>query len=210
MLDVIDEIAAEWMTPMRPVIADLTSVPDAAPFLRGLDERGLAYAVRVAANRPAPSASGVPGTATFGRLIADAARRGSAVVNGWQVSGGRKILTRVMVALLEAHPAGTRRERYLVAEWSAVRNAPRSVWITTLGPAQVPLLLNAIGQASRVRGGLGVIYDELGLCHFEGRSFPGWHHYATLVSAAAACRILCQGEPDDVLTAWNWGPVAAP
>ncbi|MEZ5124300.1 MAG: hypothetical protein R2736_22485 [Solirubrobacterales bacterium] len=26
--------------------------------------------------------------------------------------------------------------------------------------------------------------DSLGLDHFEGRSWPGWHHHVTLVSVA--------------------------
>jgi SRSO17 transposase len=28
--------------------------------------------------------------------------------------------------------------------------------------------------------------DALGLGHFEGRSWPGWHHHVTLVSVAHA------------------------
>jgi SRSO17 transposase len=28
--------------------------------------------------------------------------------------------------------------------------------------------------------------DALGLDHFEGRSWPGWHHHVTLVSVAHA------------------------
>lgn len=197
MLDVIDETAVEWATPLSPVIADLTAVPDATPFLRGLEERGLPYAIRVAANRPAPLPAGAAGTVTFGKVIADAARRNSAVVNGWHVTGGRRILTRVIVAPLASRGAGVARERYLAAEWSSVRNTPRSVWVTTLGPAQVPRLLEAIGHASRVRAGLNSLYEDLGLRHFEGRSFPGWHHYTTLVSAAAACRLLAAWRAQD-------------
>lgn len=197
LLDMIDETAIEWMTPPSPVVADLTSVPDSSPFLRGLEERGLPYAFRVAANRPAPSVRGAIGAVTFGNLIADAARRNSTTVNGWQMSGGRRILTRVIVAPLAQLPTGTPGIRYLAAEWSAVRSAPRSVWVTTLGPAQVPRLLEAIGHASRVRAGMNALYEGLGLRHFEGRSFPGWHHYTTLVSAAAACRLLSAWRASD-------------
>ncbi|MGD0609796.1 MAG: DUF3224 domain-containing protein [Streptosporangiaceae bacterium] len=37
----------------------------------------------------------------------------------------------------------------------------------------------------RVHADLGQL-DRSGLQHFEGRSFPGWHHYMTLVSMAHA------------------------
>lgn len=190
MLDVIEETAVEWMTPPNPVVADMTSVPDTEPFLRGLEERGLPYAVRVAANRPVRSVPGGTGATTFCTLIAEAARRNSALVNGWHMTGGRQILTCVIMVPLAPRPAGAARERYLAAEWSAVRKAPRSVWITTFGSAQVARLLEAIGHASRTRAGMNTLHEDLGLRHFEGRSFPGWHHYTTLVSAAAACRLL--------------------
>jgi SRSO17 transposase len=190
LLNMIDETAIEWMMPPNPVVADLTLVPDSMPFLRGLEERELPYAFKVAANRLAPAGRGAVGTVTFGSLIADAARRNATVVNGWHMSGGRRILTRVIVTPLAPLPAGAARVRYLAAEWSAVRSAPRSVWVTTLGHAEVPRLLEAIGHASRVRAGMNALYEELGLRHFEGRSFPGWHHYTTLVTAAAACRLL--------------------
>ena len=34
-------------------------------------------------------------------------------------------------------------------------------------------------------------YANTGLLHFEGRSFPGWQHYVTLVSIAHAWSHLC-------------------
>lgn len=167
MLDVIDEAAAEWLTPRSPVVADLTPAPDPMPFIDGLDERGLAYAVRVTAKHPPV--------------------KPSTMVNGWQVRGGRRILTRVALAPLPGKPS---RERYLATEWSAMPDTPRSVWVTTFGPNQVPRLLEAAGHAFRVRSGLNMLYEDLGLRHFEGRSFPGWHHYTTIISAAAACRLI--------------------
>jgi len=33
-----------------------------------------------------------------------------------------------------------------------------------------------------------MLRDRLGLDHFEGRSFIGWHHHVTLVSVAAATK----------------------
>ena len=37
--------------------------------------------------------------------------------------------------------------------------------------------------------------DALGLDHFEGRSWPGWHHHVTLVSVAHAFLTLQRLDP---------------
>jgi SRSO17 transposase len=37
--------------------------------------------------------------------------------------------------------------------------------------------------------------DALGLDHFEGRSWPGWHHHVTLVSVAHAFVTLQRLDP---------------
>jgi SRSO17 transposase len=43
--------------------------------------------------------------------------------------------------------------------------------------------------------------DALGLDHFEGRSFKGWHHHVTLVSAAHAFVTLERLDPKAVASA---------
>jgi SRSO17 transposase len=188
MLDVIDEVAAEWMVPPRPVLGDLTPEPNVERCLRGLEERHLPYVMKVAVNRPA--VTGTARTVTFGDLLSEAVRGKAAVVNGWQASRGRPGLVRV-IAMPLASPGRPARQRYLVAEWSPVWDMPRSAWVTSFPPSKISDLLDAIDRFSSVRTEMNVLYEELGLRHFEGRSFVGWHHYATLVSVAYACRLLC-------------------
>jgi hypothetical protein len=72
---------------------------------------------------------------------------------------------------------------------------PRSAWVTSFPPSEIAHLLDAIDLYSGVRTDMNVLYEELGLRHFEGRSFVGWHHYATLVSVAFACRLLGPEQP---------------
>jgi SRSO17 transposase len=190
MLDVIDEVAAEWMVATRPVLGDLTPDAEMEPFLRGLEERHLPYVMKVAANRPV-----MPGTGratTFGGLLAEAVRDKSVTVNGWQVSPGRPSLVRVIAMPLASGYPRAGAQRYLVAEWSPVQDRPRSAWITSFPPGKISYLLEAIGRFSGVRADMETLYEELGLRHFEGRSFVGWHHYATLVSVASACRLFSQ------------------
>jgi hypothetical protein len=193
MLDVVDEVAAEWMVPPRPVLGDLTPEPEVEHCLRGLEERHLPYAMKVAPNRPATT--GATRTMTFAQILTEAIHRKATVVNGWQASRVRTNLIRVIAVPLVSSPSRLPRQRYLVAEWSPVRDMPRSVWVTSFPPREIPRLLDAINRCSGVRADLDVLYEELGLRHFEGRSFVGWHHYAALVSVASACRLLFPKEP---------------
>jgi SRSO17 transposase len=193
MLDVIDEVAAEWMVSPRPVLGDLTPEPEVERCLRGLEERHLPYVMKVAVNRPA--ATGTPRTMTFGQLLIDAMRRNATVVNGWHATRDHSSLIRVIAVPLASPLARPARQRCLVAEWPPMRDMPRSAWVTSFPPQEIARLLDAIECYSGVRADMNALYEELGLRHFEGRSFVGWHHYATLVSVASACRLLCQERP---------------
>jgi SRSO17 transposase len=190
MLDMIDEATAEWTVPQRPVLGDLTADPEVEPFLRGLEERRLPYAMGVGLNRPAVTAAGTMRPVTAGQVISDAIRRDVTAVNGWHAVRTRSNLTRVIAVPLTPPRQRPACQRYLVAEWSTVWDTPRSAWVTSFPPRDISRLLEGIEGCSRLRTDLKVLYEDLGLRHFEGRSFSGWHHYATLVSVAAACRLL--------------------
>jgi SRSO17 transposase len=47
-------------------------------------------------------------------------------------------------------------------------------------------LVQVAGRRWRVEHDYRELKDALGLDHFEGRSFKGWHHHVTLVSVAHA------------------------
>lgn len=198
MLAMIDEAAAQWRMPPRPVVGDLTPEPSADEFLRGLEERGLPYIMKVAAGRPMPTSPGTQGRLTAGQFITRAMRMDTTAVNKWQISPRRPGLSRILMVPV-APARGTSRRRYMAAEWSAARKAPHSVWITSFAPADTQRLCEGIEQLLHTREAMSTIYEDLGLRHFEGRSFTGWHHYATLVSAAAACRLLTTPRSDSSL-----------
>jgi SRSO17 transposase len=195
MIDVIDEVATEWMVPTRPVIGDLSAEPNVDRVLHDLDERRLRYAVKVAVNRPALRMPGTAREMTFLQVISQAIRRNATAVNGWQVASRRSSLIRIIAVPLPSPLPRSAAQRYLVAEWSTVRDAPRSAWVTSFPLRDIPRLLEGTTRCSQVRSEMSVLYDDLGLRHFEGRSFIGWHHYATLVSVANACRLLCRPDP---------------
>ena len=62
---------------------------------------------------------------------------------------------------------------------------PTDYWLATLG-ADTPLA--ELVRLAKIRWRIEHDYRELkhglGLDHFEGRTWAGWHHHATLVTAA--------------------------
>ena len=77
------------------------------------------------------------------------------------------------------------REEWLIAEWPAGREQPSDYWISNL-PAETPF--ERLARLARLRWRIELDYrqlkGELGLDHYEGRSWLGWHHHTALVTAA--------------------------
>lgn len=78
-------------------------------------------------------------------------------------------------------------ECWLLAEWPATEPEPVQFWLSDL-PADTPL--TTLVRLAKLRWRIEHDYREmkqaLGLAHFEGRTFTGWHHHTTLVSVAHA------------------------
>ncbi len=77
------------------------------------------------------------------------------------------------------------REEWLIAEWPEGRDQPTDYWISNL-PADTPP--ERLARLARLRWKIELDYKqlkgELGLDHYEGRSWIGWHHHTALVTAA--------------------------
>ena len=75
--------------------------------------------------------------------------------------------------------------RWLLAEWPVGQAKPTKYWLSNL-PETTPLV--DLVRLARLRWRVEQDYRELkgalGLDHFEGRGFLGWHHHITLVSVA--------------------------
>ncbi|WP_434056947.1 transposase [Streptomyces shenzhenensis] len=75
----------------------------------------------------------------------------------------------------------------LLAEWPEDAEAPTDYWLSNL-PADTPPA--ELVRLAKIRWRIEHDYRELkhglGLDHFEGRSWNGWHHHVTLVTAAHA------------------------
>jgi SRSO17 transposase len=75
--------------------------------------------------------------------------------------------------------------RWLLAEWPHDKPEPVKYWLANL-PDTTPMVeLVRLGKLRwRIEQDYRELKGALGLDHFEGRSFGGWHHHVTLVSVA--------------------------
>ncbi len=76
-------------------------------------------------------------------------------------------------------------EEWLLMEWPAQEPEPIQYWLSTL-PATTPLreLVRLAKHRWIIERDYEELKQELGLSHFEGRGWRGFHHYATLCLAA--------------------------
>lgn len=74
---------------------------------------------------------------------------------------------------------------WLLIEWPAGEDEPSKYWLSTL-PADTPLedLVAAAKGRWRIERDYQELKQELGLGHYEGRGWRGFHHHATLCIAA--------------------------
>ncbi|TDU04055.1 SRSO17 transposase [Streptomyces sp. 846.5] len=91
---------------------------------------------------------------------------------------------------------GTLPECWLIAEWPHDAAEPTDYWLSTL-LADTPLreLVRICKIRWRVEHDYRELKDGLGLDHFEGRSYPGWHRHVTLAALAQAFCTLLRLDP---------------
>jgi SRSO17 transposase len=74
---------------------------------------------------------------------------------------------------------------WLLIEWPKGEKAPTKYWLSSL-PENTPIdvLVDTAKLRWRIERDYEELKSELGLAHFEGRSWRGFHHHATLCIAA--------------------------
>ncbi|WP_330332201.1 transposase [Streptomyces sp. NBC_00536] len=169
-----------------PVVAEAdTEAPaDAVRLIAGLAGRSLGFAVSVPPGTPVlcgPPGDRAPHTTTVARL---AARLGPAAS---PLAGGR---LRRAPALIRV--PGVARPLALLTEWDpAAPDRPVRHWVADPdGRTLAAVRFSLSATASMSLATSMEVLEGCGLLDFEGRSFPGWHRHMTLVSAAAAHRLL--------------------
>ena len=76
-------------------------------------------------------------------------------------------------------------EEWLLIEWPQGEPEPTKYWVSTLPPAtQFKALIKMAKHRWIIERDYEELKQELGLGHFEGRNWRGFHHHATLCIAA--------------------------
>ncbi|MFI8370359.1 IS701 family transposase [Streptomyces sp. NPDC085466] len=199
-LDLVDALAGASRAAPVPVVADLGATPRAGSLVRGLAARNRDFvlavpdglrvrATRSAARPPHPrgeaygpvhTARGVLGGHLHGPLRTEEAVR----------TGGRAYRAAVATALVHPvdrpSPGKPHRAYRLFTVRTEEGPAPSQLWLTSMTHARTESLLALTRLPARTRQTTRRLEEDLGLLDFEGRSYPGWHHHMTLVSAAYA------------------------
>ncbi len=151
---------------------------------------------------PAPSALATdtkPRSITA--LLADLDPDAFAPVAFRDINGGQLVSRFAFVRVIAAHPV-TRdrqapREEWLIIEWPEGHQAPSDYWISNLPADTEP---EQLARLARLRWMIELDYrqlkGELGLDHYEGLSYRGFHHHCTLVTAAHGFLTLERADPN--------------
>jgi SRSO17 transposase len=92
---------------------------------------------------------------------------------------------RVRVARRDFKRSASRPEEWLLIEWPKGEKEPTKYWLSTL-PEDITLrrLVELAKLRWRIERDYQELKQEVGLGHFEGRGWRGFHHHATLCIAA--------------------------
>ncbi len=206
-LEMLDELDCLGLRP-AVLVAD-TGYGANADFRRGLEDRGLAYVLQAKVEMTAHGENTEPHQPGYGGLGPRPLRRyrtSPVSLREHVVAAGRHhgraltwrkgskaamsshfVLLRVRLAGRRPRPAadGTIPLVWLIAQWPEGETEPVKYWISNL-PADIPArdLVRLAKSRWRIEHDYRELKTALGLDHFEGRSFTGWHRHVTLVTAA--------------------------
>jgi SRSO17 transposase len=216
-LDLIDEVKG-WGLEDRLVLAD-SVYGDVFEFRQGLRSRGLHYVVQVSKDltswmedpRPGKPPMKRGGKIPRKRFYADdfpAPRSLCQIAKGlasrsWKTVTWREgtkgplssRFARVVVWMANGLVQGKTMEatpEELLIEWPEGDKEPWKYWLSSLPPQRTPfraLVRKAKGRF-RIEQDYEEMKGEVGLDHFEGRSWQGWHHHVSLVTLAYAFLML--------------------
>jgi SRSO17 transposase len=206
-LDIIDQIR-DWGLPDQVVLAD-AGYGDGTEFREELEKRGLAYAVGVTPqvgvwlkppkiNVPEAEHRGRPPTAVrYGPQHPMMAQEAARQAKGWKKIRWREgskgwLESRFWAARVQpshryqdGRPPG--KPVWLLVEWPESEQAPTKYCLCDLPAHYTPRrLVRLVKCRWKIEQDYHQLKEELGLDHYEGRNWRGWHHHVTMVMLAHA------------------------
>jgi len=214
------ERASGWELPVAPILADCAYGDDSAlrTRLHALErEYVLAVSAQLGVYGPETTFA-VPernGSVGRPRTVARPDRKPESVralaarlpARAWQTlpcrttPAGEEVASRfAFVRVVATHPVRTDclppREEWLIIEWPTGADAPSDYWLSNLPETESR---ERLARLARLRWTIELDYrqlkGELGLDHYEGRSYAGFHHHCALVSCAHAFLTLERLDP---------------
>jgi SRSO17 transposase len=212
--------AAGWEIPIAPILADC-AYGDDTRFRTRLHARQLEYVLAVSAQIGVygpETTFAVPernGTTGRRRSVARPDRKPESLpalaarlpARAWRTlpcrtsPAGEDVSSRfAFVRVVATHPVRNNnlppREEWLIIEWPEHEQAPTDYWLSNL-PADTTH--ERLARLARLRWTIELDYrqlkGELGLDHYEGRSYRGFHHHCALVTCAHAFLTLERLDP---------------
>ena len=161
------------------VVAD-ADYGSTAAFRRGLERLGLRYgvAIRWSVTLWTP---GARATHTAGEIAAQIPE------GAWQRiewAMGSKGPLAARFAALRVRPAKSRGERWLLCERSLADNERKYYLLNLEATAGLRDLVTVVRSRWPIEQQYRELKDELGVDHFEGRSYRGWAHHTVLTAVA--------------------------
>jgi SRSO17 transposase len=160
--------------------------------------------------RGRPPAPGYPGKPASLRELALAAGRGALRQVTWR-RGTKKTAANPNAAMrsrflairvrpanrnITRNPDGSLPEGWLIAEWPPGEPEPVKYWLSNMAAGTPLKTMVGLGKIRwRIEHDYRELKTGLGLDHFEGRSFTGWHRHVTLVVLAQAFCTLLRLDP---------------
>jgi SRSO17 transposase len=108
----------------------------------------------------------------------------------WREGTDRKLhsrfaAVRIRVAHRDYEKAEPHAEEWLLMEWPRKEKEPTKYWVSTLSPnTKLKALVKMAKHRWIIERDYQELKQELGLGHYEGRNWRGFHHHATLCIAA--------------------------
>jgi SRSO17 transposase len=172
--------------PRGVVLMDSAYGTDAA-LRRGARELGLDYSAAVYARTLIEAGTGNKGRMTAEALALGLPRRAWQTIT-WRQGSAEPLRSRFARVRVHARGEGctsSEPEEWLLIEWPKGEKAPTKYWLSTL-PRTIAFdrLVDITMLRWRIERDYQDLKCEVGLGHFEGRGWRGFHHHATMCIAA--------------------------